>query len=435
MSPSIDQRDETIHLDTARIGRLRPDSLDALQSFSRFLAAHGRIPKFSSVFRDGFAALPAGLQDEFPKLKFWRGLQAFQDSISLIAVGNPSPLVIFSAQSTALMVFAAHVLARGARRILCTDLEFPLLQQAIRSIQEQYGGSLEVLPLRQAIEEEGCDAEELTRQIITAYEQRQCQAIVLSQVTQEGIRLPCEEIIRRLRAFDSSAFLMVDGAQGLELEPSTGIAGQADLYFGVTHKWLEGPPLGIMLAARESSLDLVKATLKDLVEKYVITDPYLRLLAYVSGIAGGRMYETISFDHLFVSAVACQSSAAQTTDSKEQRYQRFRKFIKDLEGMASVAGCRFRRRDPSLWSGIAVLDWPNAVAVGAPDLESALETAGVIVTGLSATSIRVSAPTGEFTDRHWLALERVLNSINKPSRAIAVAPLKAGLTPAIDYLK
>lgn len=433
MNSLIHQPDETMHLDTARIGRLRPASLDALQSFGRFLAAHGRIPRFSAVLREGFSALPDRLRDEFPTLRFWRGLEALQESISLIAVGEPSRLVVFSAQSTALMVFAAHVLARGARRILCTDLEFPLLQQAIRSIQEQYGGSLEVLPIRQTIEEEGCDAEELIQRIITAYVQRECQALVLSQVTQEGIRMPCEEIVRRLRALDARAFLMVDGAQGLEQDSSSAVAEQADLYFGVTHKWLEGPTLGIMIAARESSLGLVKSTLKDLVERYVITDPYLRLLAFVAGVAGGQMYETISLEHLFVSAVACQMAAAQPPEDKERRYQRFRAFIKDLEALAPVAGCQYRRRHPSLWSGIAVLDWPKAVAAAAPGLEVALEAAGVIVTGLSDTSIRVSAPTTEFTDRHWHALEAIFSTINRQRQSLTTPTF--GLTTVSDYLK
>jgi len=416
MISSINQRDETMHLDTARIGRLRPASLEALQSFGRLLAIHGCIPKFSSVLCEGFAALPRQLRDEFPDLSFWKGLEAFQESVSLIAIGKPSALVIFSAQSTALMVLAAHVLARGARRILCTDLEFPLLKQAIKKIQEQYGGSLEVLPIRQTIEAEGCDAGELTQRIITAYLQRECQAIVLSQVTQEGVRMPCEEIIRQLRAFDASAFIMVDGAQGLELEACSAVAEQSDLYFGVTHKWLEGPTLGVTVAARESSLGLVKSTLKELVESYVITDPYLRMIAYVSGLAGGQMYETISLEQLIVSAVACQIAVAQSLEERTLRYQKFKEFIRDLEAMASKVGCRYRHRHPTLWSGIAVLDWPKAVAVNALELESLLEAAGVIVTGLSATSIRVSAPTNEFSDRHWRALERVFDSVSTQSQ-------------------
>jgi hypothetical protein len=401
---------ETIHLDTARLGRLRPASLDALHAFGRLLAIHGRMPRYASVLREGFSALPRWVQDEFPTLSFWQGLEALQGMISQMTTGTASGLVIFSAQSTALMVFAAHVLARRARRILCTDLEFPLLQQAIRRTQESYGGSLEVLPIRHLIEEEGSDADQLTQLLIAAYLQRECQGLVLSQVTQEGIHMPCEAIMRRLRALDAGAFFMVDGAQGLELEPCRAITEQADLYFSVTHKWLEGATLGLVVAARPASQGLVKATLKELVERYVITDPYLRLIACVSGMTVEPMYETISLEQLFVSAVACQIAAARSPEEGRQRYDRLKAFTDDLEAVISTAGCRYRRRHRSLRSGIAVLDWPAAIAAGGP--EAALEAAGVVVTGLSGTSVRVSAPTTELTDYHWRRLEQVFSSIS-----------------------
>src|ERR1051325_1221680 len=101
-----------LHLDTARIGCLCKAGLDALQSFGRLLAGHGRMPRFPDVLRDGFPGLPGEVQREFPALRFWTGLRGLQQTLSGLVVDHPGAFVVISAQSTSLVAFAAHVLAR-----------------------------------------------------------------------------------------------------------------------------------------------------------------------------------------------------------------------------------------------------------------------------------------------------------------------------------
>jgi len=289
----IDPRN-ALHLDTARVGCLCRSGLDALQSFGRLLATHGRLPRFSAVLREGFSGLPAGVQREFPDLRFWTGLQGLQRTISGLVVDDPGAFVAISAQSTSLIAFAAHVIARRSRRVLCSDLEFPLVQGALREIQTQYAGCLETLPLRHLVEDDGCDADELARKIIGSYLGSECDALVLTQVTQQGVRIPCERIVKEIRSINPSALILIDGAQGFGLELSRTVARHADIYFGVGHKWLEGSALAFAVAPREASVGLIKATLHDLVERYLVTDPYLRIIAHLSGFLRGQMYETIS---------------------------------------------------------------------------------------------------------------------------------------------
>jgi hypothetical protein len=402
-----------LHLDTARLGCLCPDGLDALQSFGRLLAAHGRMPKFAAVLGEGFSGLPDRIQRDFPGLRFWSGLKGLQRTIAGLVVEDPAAFVLFSAQSTSLIVFAAHVLSRRARRILCSDLEFPLVLGAIREIQAQYTGGLEILPLRRLVEEDGCDADDLARSITGTYLRSECDALVLSQVTQHGIRIPCERIVREIRSLDPGAIIMIDGAQGVGLELSHTVARQADIYFGVGHKWLEGSSLAFAVAPREASVGLIKATLNDLVERYVVTDPYLRVAAHMSGLLEGRMYETISLEQLFVAAAACSVAAARGETERAQRFDSFLDFSKTLEVVARGTGAGYRRRHPSLRTGITVIDWSEAVAAGPMELEARLGTTGIVATGLSEKSIRISAPTGDFPASAWGCLESALGSIPK----------------------
>jgi hypothetical protein len=411
MNRPVSEARNFLHLDTARIGCLCPAGLNALQSFGRLLATHGRMPRFPAVLREGFSGLPQEVQRDFPELRFWTGIQGLQRTISSLVVDHPSAFVIFSAQSTSLIAFVAHVLARRARRVLCSDLEFPLFQGAIQQIQMQYAGSLEILPLRRMVEDEGCDANELTRKVIGTYLRSGCDALILSQITQQGVRIPCESIVTQIRALDPRAIIMIDGAQGLGLEPTPAIARLSDIYFGVGHKWLEGSTLAFAVSPREASVGLIKATLDDLVERYVVTDPYLRVIAHLSGFLEGQMYETISLEQVFVTAAAC--SVAEVRDGLErlERYEYFLDFSRELETLAQGIGANKRLRHPSLRTGISVIDWPESVASGAMELEARLGAAGIVATGLSPRSVRISAPTGDFPDTGWSALKAGLSSM------------------------
>jgi hypothetical protein len=206
---------------------------------------------------------------------------------------------------------------------------------------------------------------------------------------------------------------MIDGAQGVGLELSHTVARQADIYFGVGHKWLEGASLAFAVAPREASAGLIKATLNDLVERYVVTDPYLRVAAHLSGRLEGQMYETISLEQLFVAAAACSVAAARGETERAQRFGCFLDFSKTLEVLARGIGAGYRRRHASLRTGIAVIDWPEAVAAGPMELEMRLGVTGVVATGLSEKSIRISAPTGNFPASSWRRLESALSSVPK----------------------
>ena len=411
------RRIEPLHLDTARIGRLCPASLEVLESFGRFLARNGRIPSFSAVLEDGFGALPNEYQTDFPALSVWKGLRALQDDIAMCAEAGSGAFVAFSAQSAALMVFAAHVLGRKARKILCTDLEFPLLQRVLSRVQEQYGGTLEVLPLRHLIEGERYDAAAIAKRIVDFYVQNDCEAIVISQITQEGIRIPCESIIKTLRMLDSSCLVMVDGAQSLELEFTGNVASQADIYFGVTHKWMEGASLGLAIAPRETSVGIVKATLKDMVDEYLITDPYLRLIAHASGLSDERIYETISLEQLFVSAAAVRIALSRKPEERTQRYDAYRDFTFKIDDLTSRLDCNVRRRDSELRTGIALVDWPKSITGMARDFEAELGKAGIVVTGLTDRSVRISAPTTTLFQEDWQTIHRALELANKDKSA------------------
>jgi len=143
------------------------------------------------------------------------------------------------------MRLAARVLFRRCRTVLITDLEWPAYRAILEQEARRTGRCLAEVPLRGALLEDHCTAQEVVRMIATAYHARGCEGTF-------SVPSPIRACVCRWRRSPApvgraeAPVVVIDGAQALGHAPADFSVEYCDFYLAGSHKWLQNAyPMGL----------------------------------------------------------------------------------------------------------------------------------------------------------------------------------------------
>ncbi|VTS00486.1 cysteine lyase : Uncharacterized protein OS=Rhodopirellula europaea SH398 GN=RESH_05019 PE=4 SV=1: Aminotran_5 [Gemmata massiliana] len=397
---------DLLYLDTARFGLTSPTAQRAERALNTLAAAEGNSAYFERFMRHGLKACPLTAEPRYTGLEHWAGIGELKQSLRAL-VGHRADLpVLVAHRSALLMKLAAQALLWTCRNVLVTDLGWPGYHTLLRHEAERERRSVTTLELRSDALSGRLSEAELIDRVTRAYGLGRCDGLFLSAVSNWGVRLPVERIVRRLEATHRVWFVVVDGAQEFCHVPGQLGAEYCDLYLTGTHKWLGAHhPMGLGFYGRPRSVRTIDAVIENMTTTDDLDDPLLRFSTLLeTGAPSGT--ETVNLVPLFTARAAIVDARPQSMMSRAEN-------MRVVTELAPSVGWKPLLPDPLLRSGILLLEAERAsVRSISPDiLRSTLRDAGVSATTYEGGLVRLSMPATEFTPAEREHLSRALHTV------------------------
>jgi hypothetical protein len=384
---------DLLYLDTARLGRMTPAARRAEHALVALAGTEGTSAYFDRLLRHGLKGSPFAAQRRYEGLGHWAGVGELKQSLRTLAGHRPDLPVLVAHRSAQLMKLAARALFYSCRNVLTVDLGWPGYQSALQSEAVRVNRCVTAVEMRAEVLSGRYDEAELIERVCLAFAREGCDGLFLPAVSNWGVRLPVDVIVRRLKAIHRVWFVAVDGAQEFCHLPGRLEAEYCDLYLTGCSKWLGAHhPMGVAFYGRRRSRGAIDRVLADMTAVGDLDDPLLRFTTHLeAGTPGGA--ETLNLTSLFT-ARAAVADAGPSGGA-----------ISRLANAASVAqlapevGWSPVQPAVPLRSGILLLQ-AGRVAVRSlpPDvLRSTLRDAGVAATAYDGGQLRLSMPATALT--------------------------------------
>ena len=203
---------DLLYLDTARLGRMSPAAQRAERALVTLAAEEGNSAYFERFVRHGSSACPLAAEGRYAGLEQWAGVGELKQSLRTLAGHRPDLPVLLAHRSAQLMKLAAQALFDSCRSVLVTDLGWPGYHAILDREARRANRSVTLVEVRAAaLCGQLCEAELIDR-LCAAFRRARCDGLFLSAVSNWGVRLPVERIVRRLEAAHRIGFVVVDGA-------------------------------------------------------------------------------------------------------------------------------------------------------------------------------------------------------------------------------
>ncbi len=395
---------EDLYLDTARLGRMSSGARRAVHAFTDLIGEEGGSLYSERFLRRGLSACPSPFQERYPGLTSWSGVGELKSALRGL-VGTPSDLpVLLAHRSAVLMRLAARLLFHPCRNVLVTDLGWPGYHDILSDVARRTGRIITVVPLRDRVLGGRVGAEEVVEEFRRLYSSAKCDGLFLPAVSNLGVRLPLEAIVRSVEAEHEVRFVVVDGAQDFCHAGADLGSGFCDLYLSGCHKWLGAyHPLGIACYGRRRSVGVIATTLGHLTATNEIDDPLLRFSAHLESDDFEPPAETVSVVPLITCRGAVEDETRARADSPGRQRQRLDNLRATVDRVRST-GWEPLLPDPALRSGILLLraERPAVRGLTPETVRSAFQDASVALTAYPGGYVRVSMP-----DRCWAEDELV----------------------------
>jgi len=404
---------DLLYLDTARVGRMSRSAQAAHLDYARLAADEGGSLFFERFLRHGVAACPTRIRECYPGLAEWRGVSSLKQSLRTLVGGDPDLPVLLANRSALLMKLAARLLFHPCRNVMVTDLGW----QAYHSILEDEGrrANSRVTTVRvcNAILDRELTEDELIDRLRAQFLQQGCDGLFLTAVSNLGVRLPVERIVRSLDAAREVRFIVVDGAQGFCHASSDLRHEYCDLYLTGSHKWLKAcHPMGIGFYGHRRSRSFIETVLDHLLKTCELDDPLLRFSRQLeTGTLDGRT-ETVSLASLFT----CQGAASDALSLSDFPTQLLPARVNTLDASANMGtgfGWRPLRPEPSMRSGILLLQAGQAAIKerSSEQLREAFYDRNIALTAYHNGIIRLSTPERDWQPGQLEQLRLALRSV------------------------
>jgi selenocysteine lyase/cysteine desulfurase len=381
----------TLYLDTARLGQMALPACDASIDFARFATEHGFTLYGCQLLENGFSSWPTALRRQFPGLSSWEGVPRFQADLRRLAEADRHPEVLLTSRPASLMKFAARLLTGPCRKVLIPDTTWPAYKKILR--RELQGSSTEfsVVPIRRKTLRESISSRELIEYLVDEFVRRKCDGLFLPLVDNLGVRLPVEELVKKIRQQAELRFVVVDAAQAMGHVPLRLHADYCDFLLGGSHKWLRAfYTMGIGLFGNPASRDYIAESLQRWRQAGIVDDP---LLEFCDELTTGRerpFGETVQVAPLLVANAATGAILSQKPQTAADQ-QLNRQIITDI---ARDAGWQSVAPHPTMASRILLFENQNGgkEPTSQDDVRRALLTHGVAATVYSNGLLRLSLP-------------------------------------------
>jgi hypothetical protein len=309
-----------LYLDTARLGRMSKGAQWAVRDFAR-LAGEAALTLYGKNFLfDGYEILPDRLKRRCGGLRSWRGIESLKRELLTLVAARPDRDCVLASRSLTILRLGAQLLSQRSKRILFPDLAWPPYASLVSAAIKQQGGKTIDIRLRAAVFSEQLSETEVIERIATVYSRARCDGAFLTAVTHDGVRLPVDRIIERLRIISPLSFVVVDASQAIGHVPDELGIQQADLVVAGVHKWLRaGLPMGVGFGSHAAIADIRKA---------LYSDPLLALTSR-SRVRAREVNETVNVWPLF----SCHAAVGELFPARDRLA---RSFAWQLQNAASV---------------------------------------------------------------------------------------------------
>ena len=401
-----------LYLDTARLGRMCPEAQAADYDFARLAGEVGCSLYFEHFLRFGFGSLPPSLARQYPGLSFWAGVASFKNDLRTVLALPRDRQVFVANRSAQLVRLAARLLCLRCENILVTDMEWPAYLAILAAECRRMGRIVTTVPVRHAIFRGGISQQELVDRLAACYRRQNCDGLLLSAVTFEGVRQPIKELVETLGEADRPRFVVVDGAQAVNHIPLRLAAEYCDLLLTGCHKWLRAyHPLGLAVCCRAATEGVAMAVCREMFSCGELDDPLWSFATQLETERLESFSETVNIAPLLTAAAAVRAMIR----SDRAKQAEFTDQIDNADRIAdrsSESHWRSLRQSKPLRSGILLLEAAHAETRSAPPdrVRQRFLSSGIALTVYPGGILRASLPSrsmsGEDRDVLHSALSR-----------------------------
>jgi selenocysteine lyase/cysteine desulfurase len=388
---------------------MSPGARAAHLDFARLAADEGGSLFFDRFLRHGTGDWPAAARDQYPGLAGWRGVAALKESLRMLAGSRPDLPVLLAARSAQLMQLAARLLVRPCRNVLTTDLSWPAYEEILLAQCRRANQRVTRVPVLDMLLRGRATEDDVVEFIRAEFVRNGCDGLFLTAVSNLGLRLPVERIVRAVETAGRTWFVVIDGAQDF-CHVSADIASEyCDLYLTGSHKWLGAyHPMGLGYYGRRRSRSFIETVLAECLREGEIDDPLLRFSTQLEAGSPGET-ETVSLASLFACQGAVADAVAGGCDSLPRRLAN----ALALGAAAVQAGWRPLLPQPAFRTGIFLLqaERQEKREVAAEDIRSAFFERGVALTAYEAGIVRLSMPVNAWRPGEVEHLAAVLRAV------------------------
>lgn len=291
-----------LYLDTARLGLTSPGAQEAQQDFVRLAGEEGSSLYFDNLLRSGFDAWPTRLRNRYRGLRHWQGVGELKQALRRLTGMAAGRQVLLANRSAQLMRLATRLLLKCCRWVLVTDLMWPSYSTVLRRETGHLSGAkVGQVPIRAAILHDRASSDEIVDRIAAHYRRLDCDGLFLTAVSNEGIRLPVNDICRSISETSPPRFVVVDGAQAFCHTPHDLGIECCDFYLAGCHKWLRAGqfPMGLAFCPRRRSQAFIQTTWQQMLHSAELDDPLLTFTSHLERDALEPFSETVSLASLF----------------------------------------------------------------------------------------------------------------------------------------
>jgi hypothetical protein len=383
-----------LYLDTARLGQMCPEAQRADRDFARLAGDEGGSLYYDLFLQAGFYSLPPSLRSKYPGLADWSGVPALKDRIKAALGLSRNGSVLLANRTAQLARLAARALCCRCENILVTDMLWPGYRRILEDECRKHGRRLTTVSLRAAILRQHVAQTELIEQLADRYRQENCDGMVLSAVTYQGIRMPVREISQAVTEVSSPAFVVVDAAQAVSHAPLDIDSQYCDLLIAGCHKWMRAyHPLGFGLCCRPSAEAVIEHACRDMRQQGELDDPLLALTTELEIDDCEPFSETVNLAPLFTASAA----VGRLWHASRSRCEEFSAQLQNTNRATEITehtGWLPVRPEIEMRSGILLLQSKHADTRSAPPetLRFAFRRRGVALSAYAGGLIRASLP-------------------------------------------
>ena len=341
----------------------------------------------------------------------WNGIPDLQHQLDDLFTGDVTnyPLQSLAASNSAvLMKIVARNIFSVSRRLLVTDLvwgnHLRFLQHEARRTQNE----IVVVPIRQHLDDPDFDADNIANCVANSFTAQRCDALFLTAVSSDGIRLPIEKILTRIDQRKIRQ-VFVDGAQEFAQVAECQMNEQVDGYLFSAHKWLKAyHPLSLMVYGNRRSASQIQMTLERLIDYGEVDDPLIRFWNSHVLPGAGQRDETVNFLPLvaFAGALSDLEKRLPKTSLRKQNIERIRDLLDDR-----IWRFRSEHLHPSLQTGIEILTRMTKTTGQTKRAEHRLSANGIEATACGVNSVRLSFPLSELSQSDTAVIANAFDCI------------------------
>ncbi|GAB5440094.1 MAG: hypothetical protein Fues2KO_04430 [Fuerstiella sp.] len=373
---------QQLYLDTARFGPILPECANVLREYATLLEEEGQFPQFDDFLINGAAVWADRLQQRFPTIARWKGLEHLKQSIIELCGLPADSTVLLASASRHLAGVIFRLLAQQSERVLCSDLDWPEFQTVLKQSLLQSGGVLERMNARIPNEPDESNRTR-TRRMANRCRQRNCDGVLMTSVSNDG--LPTEVDIFRESFGDFEPDIVVDASQHVGHLPLNLGRDFTGTLLGGTHKWLRsGVPLSFAVIAAGDDNGANRTSLRKAIRASQIDDPLLLLTAAVD-LNVPR--QTARIEPLLAAWLAIQNALEKNLEQSIADRKQNAWVITDIV-----------RNLPLVFA----IEWSNGIMRlrtsprPAPEVQEHLSDAGLTVSVLDEDRLRISFPDTPF---------------------------------------